>query len=591
MPVVRDTVAHAGFKITKGILRCDDEKDVLMAGFIWDNLPLVEKTIDAIDFTRLRPGVKINKFPGFLDLNRKDCLWKNFRAMQKQFGREAFGFHPDTFQLPAEHDLLVKRMEEEDFKKVYIVKLPNNFCGIGACVIDHPKKIPVKKKIHTHMKKKVVKEDPIIVQSYIQNPFLINGYKFDFRIYVLVTSINPLRIYLYKDGLVRFTTQKFSLKPEDLSNTLVHLTNFAVNKNAEFLGDYPPGCQDNKWSVYELWAWLRERGQDPEPFWSRVKDVVIKTILCGHKNIDNMVKKGVGSFYNNYNLLGLDIFIDTDYKPHLLEVNTIPSLFINKTTEELDLRLKGPIVAETLNICGHHISSGTAVKHKDEIVQAHMGGQTKDPLGFDHRLYCKVRTESEEKKQQHFTELPKSESSMVDTLQDTEKSEEISGVQEEKKIDTKDEKISGEDEESEYETDEESEYETEDSGGEDDESAKAKKSNPSEDILADLTPCDVRVLVHSEEELTQCETFERIFPTSDTGNYLEYMETNYYDLLLLAWERRHGCNRQRGRDRLAALTSKGVHLEVPAAEKRAPRPPPKDGIKKNNFKMPHIYRK
>ena len=33
------------------------------------------------------------------------------------------------------------RMEEEDFKKVYIVKLPNNFCGIGACVIDHPKKV------------------------------------------------------------------------------------------------------------------------------------------------------------------------------------------------------------------------------------------------------------------------------------------------------------------------------------------------------------------------------------------------------------------------------------------------------------------
>lgn len=32
-------------------------------------------------------------------------------------------------------------MEEEDFKKVYIVKLPNNFCGIGACVIDHPKKV------------------------------------------------------------------------------------------------------------------------------------------------------------------------------------------------------------------------------------------------------------------------------------------------------------------------------------------------------------------------------------------------------------------------------------------------------------------
>ena len=45
-----------------------------MAGFIWDNMPLVEKAIDAIDFTRIRAGVKINKFPGFLDLNRFDFI-------------------------------------------------------------------------------------------------------------------------------------------------------------------------------------------------------------------------------------------------------------------------------------------------------------------------------------------------------------------------------------------------------------------------------------------------------------------------------------------------------------------------------------
>lgn len=76
--------------------------------------------------------------------------------------------------------------------------------------------------------------------------------------------------------------------------------------------------QANKWSVYELWAWMRERGEDPEPFWNRVKDVVIKTILCGHKKIDTMVKESVGSFYNNYNILGFDIFIDTDYRWCLL---------------------------------------------------------------------------------------------------------------------------------------------------------------------------------------------------------------------------------------------------------------------------------
>ena len=88
-----------------------DEKSIIMNGFIWDNLPLVEKSIDAIDFSRLKQGVKINKFPGFIDLNRKDLLWKNFSKMQQKFGSGHFGFHPDTYRLPEEQDALVKRLE------------------------------------------------------------------------------------------------------------------------------------------------------------------------------------------------------------------------------------------------------------------------------------------------------------------------------------------------------------------------------------------------------------------------------------------------------------------------------------------------
>ena len=50
------------------------------------------------------------------------------------------------------------------------------------------------------------------------------------RMYVLVTSYHPLRVYLYNEGLARFATELYSNDPNILKNKFVHLTNFSINK-------------------------------------------------------------------------------------------------------------------------------------------------------------------------------------------------------------------------------------------------------------------------------------------------------------------------------------------------------------------------
>lgn len=64
------------------------------------------------------------------------------------------------------------------------------------------------------------------------NPHTIDNYKYDLRLYVCVTSFNPLRIYLYKDGLVRFATMQYSTRNKSISKRFMHLTNYSVNKKA-----------------------------------------------------------------------------------------------------------------------------------------------------------------------------------------------------------------------------------------------------------------------------------------------------------------------------------------------------------------------
>lgn len=76
----------------------------------------------------------------------------------------------------------------------------------------------------------VVFAEPIVLQKYLNNPLLLNGFKFDIRIYVLVTSINPLEAFIYKEGFARLSTQPYTLDTNLIDNKFIHLTNFSIQR-------------------------------------------------------------------------------------------------------------------------------------------------------------------------------------------------------------------------------------------------------------------------------------------------------------------------------------------------------------------------
>ena len=132
--------------------------------------------------------------------------------------------------------------------------------------------------------KEVNRSEPCVVSRYIDNPLLLYGYKFDLRLYVVVTSFEPLRIYIYREGLVRFATEKYSnsdIKTEECKFS--HLTNYSINKkNDNYVQNEDADEMDSgyKWSLSAFCKHFEEHGIDTNLMWAKIYDVIIKSLIC-----------------------------------------------------------------------------------------------------------------------------------------------------------------------------------------------------------------------------------------------------------------------------------------------------------------------
>jgi len=174
-------------------------------------------------------GGSVNKFPQMSDILRKINLTRALYNLQSLFPGE-YDYYPKTWFLPQQfHEFCAdaayeKRINKEEKKNkkspVYIVKPDAGTQGEGIYLIKDPHDYVIPKSHVTHA-----------VQEYISNPFLLEKTKFDLRVYVVILSINPINIFISKDGLARFCTVPYKQPTnKNLNDSYMHLTNYSLNK-------------------------------------------------------------------------------------------------------------------------------------------------------------------------------------------------------------------------------------------------------------------------------------------------------------------------------------------------------------------------
>lgn len=152
---------------------------------------------------------------------RKDDFCNTLRDWVHRTGGSLQSFSLRCWVLPRDNHLLTEEMKRAPRNATWVAKPPSRGEGRGiflgtrsrlACswsLFTDLHTVKAFDDIQRHWENaKRHTASSLVVQPLLEPPVTINGFKFDLRCYVLVTSMSPLRLYVYGEGIVRFASLK-----------------------------------------------------------------------------------------------------------------------------------------------------------------------------------------------------------------------------------------------------------------------------------------------------------------------------------------------------------------------------------------------
>lgn len=238
------------------------------------------------EFKRAQPFQKLIHIPKTGSICTKGNLARIIKKMKHLYG-SIYSFTPLTFILPNEYKQVINYWNKDGNEKtMWICKPTDGRRGHGITIIDNMEDLQYAQQS--------------VLQQYIANPMLIRGVKWDMRIYATITQVRPMKIYLYREGLVRLSTDRYD--KSKLKNMYSHLTNSSINKYAHGGGQDGNQVYDNKWTIDQLKNNFRGCGFDFDGVWTKIEKIIILTCI----NLCSMCP----NYENCFEIMGFDIMMD-----------------------------------------------------------------------------------------------------------------------------------------------------------------------------------------------------------------------------------------------------------------------------------------
>lgn len=246
-------------------------------------------------------------------IRKKEGLHAAICEFRKDAGNEAFPSCPETFVMPQDFDALAEASAGES--PIWIVKPLMLFGGQGIRLTESLSDIP--------------REDGYVVQRYIANPCLVDGKKSHIRLYMLISSVNPLRIYLFRDGIVRFAPEPYRRAAGWLDRPGIHITNTALHVDHPdlVLSDDPDEeASGNIWSLSAFLDHLGREGASVSSLWSRFEDLATRlALVIRHTGLFREQARQPMPHAYPPKLLGMDVLLDETLQPWLMEIQRTPA--------------------------------------------------------------------------------------------------------------------------------------------------------------------------------------------------------------------------------------------------------------------------